>query len=293
MNRKAKHSLATLAAIVGASALSLATSSTALAENIGSTLQEGHALLPGQWMTSADGDYRFSMQGDGNLVFYQLSPGPIRALWASNTGPGYTPVGAFLQPNGNFALYVTQLGNPWSTGTTGWLGVTVTAGTKQMHIDGVLPYWGIGAAQTLAPPSNPPPPHATTLHPGERLLADQYLQSSSGEFEAYMQSDGNFVVKQNNHPIWATGTNGKPVVAAIIEDESAPQSFRPFAYGDFVLVDASGNVLWSAHANSHSLTTDHSDWNVLTSSLSMQDDGNLVLYASMEKSWPALPSPIN
>ena len=78
------------------------------------TLTANHELTSGQSLTSCNGDYTLTMQGDGNLVLYQGST----ALWASNTA-GTAADEAIMQGDGNFVVY-TSAGTPlWASGTAG------------------------------------------------------------------------------------------------------------------------------------------------------------------------------
>jgi hypothetical protein len=52
-----------------------------------------------------------------------------------------------------------------------------------------------------------------TLNAGERLLANQYLQSLNGSYKLYLQGDGNLVLRNAaSSALWASGTNGKGAV---------------------------------------------------------------------------------
>lgn len=77
-------------------------------------LQPGEALNPGQSIVSANGQYTFLYQGDGNLVLYRNSNG--KTLWSSNTW-GKTSGSCVMQGDGNFVIY-DQGNNPvWSSNT--------------------------------------------------------------------------------------------------------------------------------------------------------------------------------
>lgn len=85
-------------------------------------LHAGDRLLPGQSLLSANGQYIFRYQTDGNLVIYENRPGG-RSLWATQTS-GVLSHYLLMREDGCLALYcdggdgepsVTQ----WSTGTAG------------------------------------------------------------------------------------------------------------------------------------------------------------------------------
>ena len=96
------------------------------------------ALLRGEMMTSADGQYDLLFQTDGNLVLYDTN-GP---LWSSNT---FLSNAAFLQMqgDGNLVLYDAQHHPLWATGTSGNPGadfVVQTDGNLVIYKNGV-PKW--------------------------------------------------------------------------------------------------------------------------------------------------------
>lgn len=66
-----------------------------------SSLPSGSNLAVGDGIVSASGNYRFTLQYDGNLVLYA---GPQQPLWATMS---FRPANAFLamQQDGNLVLY--------------------------------------------------------------------------------------------------------------------------------------------------------------------------------------------
>ena len=81
----------------------------------GDRLLPGHLLNPGNFITSADGRFKFIYQDDANLVLYRTIDGV--ALWASGTNGN--PTGeCIMQNDGNLVIYAP--GNPiWNSGTNG------------------------------------------------------------------------------------------------------------------------------------------------------------------------------
>ena len=79
-------------------------------------LNANEAITAGQSVASCDKRFELSMQTDGNLVLYQLSP--FKAIWATMTQRqgGYK---AFMQDDGNFVLYTVGGVALWSTHTYG------------------------------------------------------------------------------------------------------------------------------------------------------------------------------
>jgi len=80
----------------------------------GDDMQPGEVLSPGQSITSANGQYTFVYQGDGNLVLYQNRDG--RPLWASNTNGSSTGV-CIMQIDGNLVIYDTDVKGIWDSET--------------------------------------------------------------------------------------------------------------------------------------------------------------------------------
>ena len=70
---------------------------------MGDTLTEGQKLLKGNSLTSSNGAYTLTLQGDGNLVLAARG----QAVWDSGTD-GQTVERAELQTDGNFVLYTSD-----------------------------------------------------------------------------------------------------------------------------------------------------------------------------------------
>ena len=106
------------------------------------TLTANHELTSGQSLTSCNGDYTLTMQGDGNLVLYQGST----ALWASNTA-GTAADEAIMQGDGNFVVY-TSAGTPlWASGTAGNPGADLVVqndGNVVVYSAGGAALWATG-----------------------------------------------------------------------------------------------------------------------------------------------------
>lgn len=83
--------------------------------NAKDSLYAGERLTSNQYLQSSNGNYRFILQSDGNVVLYNASNRP---LWASNT-VGKGGVTLNLQGDGNLVLRNTGGSSVWSTGTHG------------------------------------------------------------------------------------------------------------------------------------------------------------------------------
>ncbi|WP_201276798.1 hypothetical protein [Microbulbifer sp. ALW1] len=96
-----------------AAALMLIVSASAFA---GDSLEKGQKLLPGERITSTNGNYYLIMQNDGNLVLYKKVGSGKEALWSSKT-TGKPSARAVMQWDGNFVIYSTSSGALWSSNT--------------------------------------------------------------------------------------------------------------------------------------------------------------------------------
>jgi hypothetical protein len=76
-------------------------------------------LLPGQCLSSPNGDYNFLYQEDGNAVVYERDkPRSESPIWSSNTSG--KPAGrAIIQEDGNFVLYGPDKELVWATNRFG------------------------------------------------------------------------------------------------------------------------------------------------------------------------------
>ncbi len=100
---------------------------------------------------------------------------------------------------------------------------------------------------------------ADTLVAGEKLLANQYLQSANGQYRFWLQGDGNLVLRNSvGSALWASATNGKGGVTLNMQGD-----------GNLVLRNAGGSSVWSTKTNGKGANR-----------AVMRDDGNFVLYTS-------------
>ena len=81
--------------------------------DFGSTLPEDGTLHAGDYLLSANGQYKLIVQLDGNVVLY----GPSGALWSTNTFG--SNVRLVMQLDGNLVVYSSSNVPLWSSGTAG------------------------------------------------------------------------------------------------------------------------------------------------------------------------------
>lgn len=217
-------------------------------------LSAGSTLRSDQSVVAGNGQYRLTMQSDGNLVEY----GNGRALWASNTdgSPGAT---ATVQSDGNFVVYSPAGAPLWSSGT--WragAGVEVV-----LHASGDL---------TLAAPAGQvawrtATPGTDSLVAGAVLAAGQFLHSADGIYTLTMAADGTLVQAKAGVTRWTSGTGGHPGARLTLQSD-----------GNLVIYDSAGVPLWATGTNGVGS-------NPGRDLMIMQSDGNAVLYEPSGPLW--------
>ncbi|HTD23493.1 MAG TPA: RHS repeat-associated core domain-containing protein [Terriglobales bacterium] len=194
-----------------------------------------------------------------------------RLLEVDEPGVVTQSVGNFatMQAAGNFVVYDPSNNALWYTST----GSSPPAGNyfMQMQDEGNLvlyqypAVWYTSTSQSggganLATANCPSV--GSSLTSGQTLPSGSCLVSSNRRYVLYMQPQGNLVLYDlsNNAwtPLWYNSTTGQPGSHALLQSD-----------GNFVLYDPSNNPVWY---------TSTGQPGSLSSLLSMQDDGNLVLY---------------
>lgn len=237
--------------IVGAlfcSALALGSTDAAAV----SSITPNTTLNPNSFIYSPNGQYRLSMQGDGNLVSYAPNG---QAKWMTHT-QDHPNSRAVMQTDGNFVIY-----DPSNVPV--FLSRTQNQPTNQSFASYqdngdliILTYQASWATNT--PNSNQPSSASGggTLVSGASLSPNSALTSGNGVFTLTMQGDGNLVLTSSGGYVqWASFTYGAGNYAVMQGD------------GNFVVYSASNQPLWSSNTARHP-----------SSILTLQDDGNLVLY---------------
>ncbi|WP_206951019.1 hypothetical protein [Trinickia acidisoli] len=112
-------------------------------------------------------------------------------------------------------------------------------------------------------PATPKPPEAKViaakLAAGQTLKAGEAIRSDNGQYELEMQKDGNLVLYDvaNGNSLWSSNTSGSGAQAARVDNSGNLQVLK------------GNDVLWQTKTTDCASTT-----------LTMQDDGNLVLDAT-------------
>lgn len=115
---------------------------------------------------------------------------------------------------------------------------------------------GLGTAMLVGLPSSQATTPAQRITGGQTLVAGQELESVGGQYALKLASNGNLQeLISTGQVIWST-TDGVPGDHALLQPN-----------GDLVLVDPSGDTLWSSDSHGTGCPT-----------LDLQRDGNLVIY---------------
>ncbi|MHA3702857.1 hypothetical protein ACXR2U_11830 [Jatrophihabitans sp. YIM 134969] len=252
MTRPTRAVLAGLAA--AAEGIALASAPSAGAATPG-TLPTGAHLFSGATLTSPRGAYRLVMQTDGNLVERRVTDNA--AIWTSRTA-GHAGAALVVQSDGNVVIYPKVGGGIWSTRTTG------NGNALALQDDGNLvvrsaagrALWTTGADHPA-----PPAPRGDVLYAGGSWTYQHpSYDSPSGEFSLYLS--GGMVTIQQDLNRFGTGTWS---AGRLTGDVFTPTLLSLDRDGNLVLT-AAGHVQWTTNTAGSG-----------ANSLSIQDDGNLVL----------------
>jgi hypothetical protein len=97
----------------------------------------------------------------------------------------------------------------------------------------------------------------------------EWTTCAGNTMDLQMQYDGNFVLYLNGHPIWATNTSGLTAIGSYVKFQSD---------GNIVVHDISTisgpYIAWASHTQNQGAT-----------GLSLQSDGNVVIYAASGPIW--------
>lgn len=111
---------------------------------------------------------------------------------------------------------------------------------------------------------------SSILPPNQMLTPGQFLLSPNGRFRLDLHDDGNLVIKDNGNIIWVADGNQPHSSTLSRKQKGAP--WLVVSNSGF-LYDPARSRLWIAESTH---TKDKSYW--YHSHMSMQDDGNLVIY---------------
>lgn len=224
------------------------------------SLVTGQALLAGDELVSANGDYDLVMQADCNLVIYGSLGTPVWST-ATHGGDGCALVN---QADGNLVLYSAGGRALWASGRS-----AASATSLVMQDDGNLVQYTTSGSALWVRGEMTPPIDESTLRVGQALHQGDSLTSGSGAYTFIMQGDGNAVVYGPSGPLWSSRTDGLGEFLRLQDD------------GNLVVYSQFGTPSWAAGATVPAGV-----------SLVMQNDGNLVLYAADGRAvWSSRTSP--
>jgi hypothetical protein len=117
----------------------------------GDIMQPGETLNPNQSISSANGQFEFAYQTDGNLVLYRLRDG--HPLWASNTA-GQPDEVCIMQSDGNLVIYDGDATPVWASNTAGHPGsrlVVQDDGNVVIYDPAGVALWATNTVQPIPP----------------------------------------------------------------------------------------------------------------------------------------------
>ncbi|WP_220034230.1 peptidoglycan DD-metalloendopeptidase family protein [Curtobacterium sp. MCSS17_008] len=251
---RAKFAAAVTAVVIAAAGLVATASPAQAATTYKGTVKAGTTLQVNDVVTSANGQFRLVMQGDGNLVEYGIGNA---VLWASNTPNQYGAV-AVVGTDGRLSLVRSgKLIAQWgTTGVAKDFGVRAD-GELRMRKTNNNAMWRIKSFQSRVASGG-------TILPGTVLRSD-----AGGPRTFTMQADGNLVQYVSGKAVWSSQTfNNAGATAAVQTD------------GNLVVRSKDGRrVLWASNTTGRG-----------AGQLLVQVDGNVVLYGSADtRTWSTKP----
>jgi hypothetical protein len=174
------------------------------------------------------------MQGDGNLVIYDVRGTP---LWASNTN-GHAGAYVIAQSDGNLVIYDSANRPLWASNT-----VVPAQPSAPTRPDQLLPNQGLMAGQSITSTNGQ---FRLILQSDGNLvlyaagLGATWASNTWGRpniWDAVMQTDGNLVVYDlRGNALWASNTNGHPGAYLIVQND-----------GNLVIYDSANHPLWASN----------------------------------------------
>ena len=216
------------------------------------------------YLESANGNFRFYLQGDGNLVLRDWRT--RKALWASATS-GRNGTRLVLQSDGNLVLYTSSNSAVWASGTVGSGAdrLTLTDNGMLALYRGSTVVWSQNASDNSGG-SDPVSAAGTSQMTANQVLRNnEYLVSSNGAYRLYLQGDGNLVLRdwQTRAALWASGTHGQNATELLLRSD-----------GNLVLNSSADSVVWSSGTGGSGADR-----------LALNDDGSLALYQGNSIVW--------
>ncbi|HXA32368.1 MAG TPA: hypothetical protein VNV87_08935 [Acidimicrobiales bacterium] len=269
----------------------------------GSTLAGGQTLHVGHTLTSPNGHVTLVMQQDGNLVA-EFDGDGATAYWATGT-EGNPRAFLAMQSDGNLILYQqgstvgTGNGALWSDGCPGCNQTYPQPGNfLAVQNDGnIVVYNASGKAlwssNTVVAASGDN--LGSTLSVGQTMNGGDYMQSPNGQYQFYNQSNVVSGGTPGSLEIYTSVPSSG--VACQLDQWADPTSIvngngqvtEAYADGAYLQLTSSGDLVYY-YKNTESGTNVSWDAGVSGGSLlTLQNDGNLVLYGTPSSPGAAAP----
>ena len=270
MSKRVRHAATVLAAAgaVTAGLLGSASASTSAPSDLGPRLSAGQTLRAGQALTSPGGQYQLTVADEDGTPVPQVHSRTCGWLVDQNMLEAAVPAeSGELRMGDDGNLTLVQDGQvTWSSNTSGNPGAFTV-----MQADGNLVVYTAAGRPVFNTGRELACQHmdagqeswwwTDTQQSGSQVMrAGDSIVSENGRFQLAMQGDGNLVLSDRGAPIWHTSSYGNPGARLVMQGD-----------GNLVVYSAQNRPLW-ATMTTWRAGADQEHW------LSLQDDGNLVLY---------------
>jgi len=210
-------------------------------------LPVGGMMYPGEYIQTANEQYRLQLQYDGNLVEYNSAWQPI---WASNTN-GQNVSALIMQTDGNLVLYNSAWQPIWASNTPGLFS---NVGVSGLFLKSTGTPTICDNYMSCAMWSN----NGFNSY----LFEGQSISSSNGQYKLVLQYDGNLVeYNSSGQALWDSNTHDLPVAFLVLQ-----------SHGNLVLYSTSMQPLWSSNTPNSNADTliIHGNGNITLDNNSMQ-----------------------
>lgn len=179
----------------------------AVGSRVQTTLRSGQVLSNGASLLSTNQKFELRFQGDGNVVLYDRTAASsgFMGIWATNTA-GWSAATFEMQPDGNLVLYGPWREVRWASGTSGYSGAEAV-----LQDDGNLIIYHAGnpiwASNTRLVSDWA---DSRRFDAGFTLWRGSSEQTSNGRFELRLDWDGNLRLtdRTTGAITWQTGALG-------------------------------------------------------------------------------------
>lgn len=182
-----------------------------------SVLPNNAILMNGRYLMSPYGNFYLVMQADGNLVLYSSGQFiPHFATWSSNTkGKGSGPYHLVMQNDANLVIYDSTGAATWSSNT--WSPNPSSSYRLVVQDDGNVVLYDANNGVSFSTGTNipNPPAYPDSIPQNGVYTSGSYILSRNGQYQFIMQTDGNLVLYDNGHAVWASGQTPSGVISQL------------------------------------------------------------------------------